>query len=144
MIPIKHIHSMVVSFFQVVSDSLIELFFNVKRMSVVVARNYIFKFVSLFKSKSFEMDNIFQDRSAPLIVSNKLYKFIEDALQVGVCFISNDYVAVQIHEKLHSFTFGQTSFTNYCKEHQIASKAFKLFFMNIDIQFVFSRLFQRN
>ena len=94
MIPVEQVHAVVISLLQMIPNPLVVLLFNVKWVSVVVARYHIFKLVSFFESQSIEMNNLFENRSAPLVICHQLNKFVEYTLQVRVRFVSYDDVAV--------------------------------------------------
>ena len=111
-VPVKQIHTGVVPVLQMVTNTLFKLLFNVKRMSIVVAWNNVFDLISFSKSEGIEMDDLPKCWGAPRIVCNQLNKFVQNALKVGIGFVSDNDIAVQVHEKLHALTFGQTCFAN--------------------------------
>lgn len=85
-------------------------------MSIVVAWNNVFDLISFSKSEGIEMDDLPKCWGAPCIVCNQLNKFVQNALKVGIGFVSDNDIAVQIHKELHALTFGQTCFANDRKE----------------------------
>ena len=60
-------------------------------------------------------------------------QLIQYSLQVGVGFVTDNHVAVQVHKQLHAFAFGQTRLTDDRQKKQISSKTFELLLMNVDV-----------
>lgn len=111
-VPVKQIHAGVVPVLQMVTNALFKLLFNVKRVSIVVAWNNVFDLVSFSKSEGIEMDNLPKCWGAPCIICDQLNKFVQNALQISIGFVSDDDIAIQVHKELHALTFGQTCFAN--------------------------------
>lgn len=104
-VPIKHVVSVIVPFFQVVPDPLVVLLLNVKWMYVVVARDCVLQGVSILKLEQIHVHGMLKHGGTTSILSDKLDKFFKNALQILVCLVPNQTVCVEIDEKLHPFTF---------------------------------------
>jgi len=80
------------------AQSSVTIFLDVVLVGVVVAAQHILKGVPLFKLEVVEIDHLFDDALAALVLSHKLDQLIDDPLEVGVSLVSDLTVAPQVHE----------------------------------------------
>ena len=98
-------------------EPLISLLLNVKWMIFVVWTNDFFKIISLFEFECIEIYNWLENTLAPVILSHKLNQFINYTLEVSVAFVPDEAISVEIHEKLHSLSFGEANFADESQEN---------------------------
>jgi len=88
-VPVEHILSEVIAFFDRSSQTCFPHLFDIKFMYTVITRDWLFKLVSIFESHSVHVHIVFYDASAAWVLCHKLNQFVQNTLKIGICLVRN-------------------------------------------------------